>query len=68
MNHNLKKVVIEEHKRINYLGNYLLIVPDIAAGRKRRYTVYSVPSSPSRKIKVVGRELTIGQARKISEL
>lgn len=69
MNLNLKKVIIEEHKRINYFGSYILILPDIAAGRKRRYSVYVMPTSPDStrfKPKIIGRELTIGHARKIA--
>ncbi len=52
-------------KRIPYEGNYFLIVPDIAAGRRFRYTVYKIPSSPSRRIKVIGREIDLKTARRI---
>lgn len=53
-------------KRIPYHDRYALIVPDMAAGTKGRYTVYSIPSSPSRRVRVIGRELTLGQARRIA--
>lgn len=55
---------IEVTKRVGYGQFYYLIVPDHAAGRKNRYTVYKIPSSPSGKIKIIGRELLMSQARK----
>lgn len=56
-------------KRVGYSGCYYLVVPDHAAGRRNRFTVYRVPSSPAGRVKVVGRELPLGYARKyIKEL
>jgi hypothetical protein len=59
-------VTIEERKMVGYDGKYVLIVPDHAAGRFARYTVYLVPSSPSRRIRIIGRELPLGLARRIA--
>ncbi len=53
-------------RRVGYDGHYFLIVPDHAAGKRNRFTVYKIPSSPSRRIKVVGRELTLAHARRIA--
>jgi hypothetical protein len=44
---------------------YYLIVPDMAAGRKFRFTVYRIPSSPSRRVKIIGRELDMITAQKV---
>lgn len=55
-------VVIE---RIDYDDFYFFIVPDIAAGRQDRYTIYRVPSSPSRGVKIIGRELPLEHARSL---
>lgn len=59
--------LIEEQTKIPYEGFYYLIVPDAAAGKKGRYSVYRIPSSPSRRIKVVGRELSLSNARQVVE-
>lgn len=60
--------IIEYTHRINYDDCYILILPDMAAGRKSRYTVYKIPSSDgSKKIKIIGRELDIRTARKIAK-
>lgn len=53
-------------RRVGYEGHYCLIVPDHAAGRRSRFTVYRIPSSPSRNVRVIGRELTLGQARRVA--
>ena len=57
--------LIVSKKRIGYDNYHYLIVPDEAAGRKYRYTVYQIPTSPSRKIKVIGLELPLEYARKV---
>jgi hypothetical protein len=62
----MKTLLIEERHRVGYAGQYVLIVPDHAAGRRGRYTVYLIPSSPSRDTQVLGRELPLGQARRIA--
>lgn len=54
-------------KRIGYHERYVLIVPDMASGSRGRYTVYSVPSSPSRRIRIIGRELRLKDARRIAK-
>lgn len=58
--------IIEWKHRINYNDCYILIVPNMAAGKKPRYTVYKIPSSEAGKIKIIGRELNIKTARKIA--
>lgn len=63
----MKRILVESQKRVGYDGAYFLIVPDHAAGRPRRFTVYRVPASPSRRVRVVGRELTLGHARRIAK-
>lgn len=60
----MRQYIIQETRRAGYYGVYFLIVPDNAAGLPGRYTVYRVPSSPRRRIRVVGRELPLGFARK----
>jgi hypothetical protein len=57
------RIIVETH-RIEYENFYILIVPDIAAGHRGRYTVYKIPSSPSRRIKIIGRELPLKFAKK----
>lgn len=59
--------IIEWKHRINYNDFYILIIPNMAAGKKSRYTVYKIPSSEGRKIEVIGRELDIRTARKIAK-
>lgn len=59
--------IIVETARVEYENFYILIVPDIASGSKGRYTVYKIPSSPSRRIKVIGRELNLTFAKKLSK-
>lgn len=59
--------IIEWTHRINHDDCYILILPDMAAGIKNRYTVYKIPSSPANKIKIIGRELDIRTARKIAK-
>lgn len=53
----MDKIVIM--KKIGYKNNYIVIIPDHGAGREDRYTVYSIPSSPSRQISTIGKELTL---------
>jgi hypothetical protein len=56
--------MIETRSRVGYDGCYYLIVPDHAAGSPNRYTVYKIPASPNRRVRVVGRELPIGFAHR----
>jgi len=60
------KTLLETTKRVGYKGSYYLIVPDHAAGRRNRFTVYRIPAAPSQRIRVVGRELPLGRARRIA--
>jgi len=60
--------VLETKSRVGYYGKHYLIVPDEAAGKKFRYTVYEIPSSPSRRIRVLGREIDLRTARKLVRL
>ena len=61
------KNIAEIKTRIGYDEYYFLIVPDVAAGKKHRYTMYRVPSSHSRSIKVVARECTLQDCRLIAK-
>ena len=54
-------------KRINYYDFYILIVPDISAGRRNRFTIYKVPTSEGHRVKIVGRELPLGFAKKYAK-
>lgn len=49
----MRKSYLKYGKKWTYL-----VVPDYAAGRHNRFTIYRIPKSPSRRIKIVGRELT----------
>jgi hypothetical protein len=53
-------------KRIGYEGKYAVILPDHAAGRRNRYTVYLMPAHPSRRVQIIGRELSLGHAKRIA--
>jgi len=44
-----------------------LITRDYAAGSKNRYTVYYIPPSPSKRIKIIGRELPFGFANNLAK-
>lgn len=59
--------LIVETRRVGYEGKYFLIIPDHAAGKPRRFTVYAVPSSPSGRLRVIGRELPLGHAREVAQ-
>ncbi len=59
--------IIERTHRINYNDFYILIIPNMAAGKKSRYTVYKIPSSEGKRIEIIGRELDIRTARKIAK-
>lgn len=52
-------------KRIDYYDRYFLIVPNIAAGRKGRYTVYRIPTSCGQRVRIIGRELTLADSKRI---
>jgi hypothetical protein len=60
---HLKESVAVITKRIDYDDSYYLIVPNIAAGSLGRYTVYRIPTSTARKVKIVGRELPLEYAK-----
>ena len=66
MGSRTKLIVLKEVKRVGYYGSYCLIVPDHAAGRRNRFTVYRIPASPSRRVKVIGRELSLGYAQLVA--
>lgn len=53
--------------RVGYHGHYFVIIPDHAAGLPGRFTTYRVPASPSRSIKIIGRELTLAESKRIIE-
>lgn len=55
-----KKIRFWDHKA------HVVVVPDEAAGRRRRYTVYRIPAAPSRPVRIIGREVTIGVARRLA--
>lgn len=62
-------VIVEGQKLVSIThrcGYHGSGVPDHAAGKKARYTLYHVPTSPSRRIRVLGRELTLGRCRRIA--
>lgn len=62
------KTIVRVSPRVNYDGCYMLIVPDASAGSSQpRYTVYRVPASPPGEIRIIGRELPIGLAKKVAE-
>jgi hypothetical protein len=53
--------------RCGYYGpGYFLIVPDHAAGKRRRFTLYHIPTSPSRRVRILGRELTLGYCQQLA--
>jgi len=60
----VKHTTITTEKRVGYYGCYFVIVPDHAAGRRKRFTVYRIPATPSARVRIVGRELTFGFAKK----
>jgi hypothetical protein len=61
------QTLIVTTKRVGYHGSgYCLIVPDHAVSKRHRFTVYHIPTSPSRRVRVVGRELPLGHAKKIA--
>lgn len=51
---------------VGYFGRRPVVVLDEAAGRPQRYTVYSLPASPSRRVRVIGRELSLNDAVRIA--
>jgi hypothetical protein len=59
-------VILETLRRVGYEGRYILILPDNTAGKPHRYSVYLLPSSPSRPVQIVGRELNLPLARRIA--
>jgi len=62
-----KREILGTKKRVGYRGDYYLIVPDHAAGRRNRFTVYRIPSSPSRRTRILGRELTWAHCMRIAK-
>lgn len=61
----MKAIILAETKRVGYHGVYFLVVPDHASGHMNRYTVYQVPASPGRKIKIIGRELPMSDSKRV---
>jgi hypothetical protein len=68
-------MILESQQRLQPFPHYTteriaVILPDHAAGSPRRYTVYSMPASPNVSsnggVRVVGRELSLDNARKIA--
>ncbi len=59
--------VIGSTYRVGYDGHIYVFIPDAAAGKRQRYTLYRLPGSPSRRARVVGRELTEGQCYALAE-
>ena len=59
-----KSVILLEKSKVGYNGHYYLLIPDHASGRKNSYTVYRIPASPSRRIKIIGQELPLFYAKK----
>lgn len=61
--------LIYTKNRIKYGKSYLVAVPDLGAGTKDRYTVYSIPSKPTLRkaavVKIVGRELTLNSIKRL---
>lgn len=60
--------VLETKSRVGYYGKHYLIVPDEAAGKKFRYTVYEISHSLSYRVRIIGRELDLRTARKLAHL
>lgn len=61
-------VVTDKHtfvipNRIGIYEYYFVFVPNVASGRKGRYTIYKIPPHEGR-IRIVGRELPLGYAKK----
>lgn len=52
-------------KKIDRADAYFMIVPDNAAGLPNRFTLYRIPSSPSGRMKILGRELPLAHCRRI---
>jgi hypothetical protein len=61
----MREIIIKK-KKVGYDGRYYLIIPDHAAGRSNVYTVYKIPSSPSREVEIIGRELDLKLAKEIA--
>lgn len=59
------KSIHEIKTLVGYDGRHYIIIPDEAAGMRHRYSVYQIPASPSRRIKIIGRELDLKLARKL---
>lgn len=44
-----------------------LIARDYSSGCRNRYTVYYIPSAPSARVKIIGRELPLGYSKKFAK-
>lgn len=42
-----------------------LVISDIMAGRRNRYTVYQIDLGGMKRAKIIGRELTVGHCRRL---
>ncbi len=60
-------VILGTHRRVGHDGCVCVIVPDNASGGRDRYTVYRLPGSPSRGVRVIGRELPWSDAVRVSK-
>jgi len=61
-----RPTIIEPYK-VGYDGCHYLIIPDEAAGCRRRYTVYRIPATTAHRVKIIGRELPLGLAKRVVE-
>ncbi len=62
-----KPIILGTSRRAGLSGFYYVIVPDCAAGKRNRYTLYRIPNSPSKKIRILGRELPYRLCVKIAK-
>ncbi len=62
-----KQVIVTEVLiRLQPEEDYVMIVPNVCSGAKGRYTVLKVPACEGRRIKIIGRELSLRQARQVA--
>jgi len=63
----IRRVPIVEPYRVGYDGYHYLIILDEAAGCRKRYTVYRIPATTAHRVKIIGRELPLGLAKKVAQ-
>lgn len=61
-----KSITIVSGFKVGTFGHYNLIVRDTGSGMPNRYTVYRIPSSPSGRVRIIGRELPLKFAKKLA--